>query len=242
MGCDIHLFVEKRFFKYDDEEKENGVWVSADKWSINEYYYLYPDDKESMLHVDRDDCFYTGRNYDLFAILANVRNGHGFIGCDTGDGFIPIFFIPISMPRDLPGDISPEVKAQADDWGADGHSHSWLTLKELLEYDWQQVTKHHGWVDEETYKQFKETGNPYPCCGGVSGLNVVHIGNEELDKIISGEAQREEGKSYYTKIEWEKTYADCCKTFTNKTLPKLKKLARDENDYENIRIVFWFDN
>lgn len=228
MGCDIHLFVEKRFFRYNDKNKKDGVWVNADKWSINEYHYLYPDDKESRLHVDRDDCFYTGRNYNLFAILANVRNDYGFI--------------PISMPKGLPDDISPEIKAEANFYGADGHSHSWLTLKELLEYDWQQVTLRRGWVDEETYKQFKETGKPYPCCGGVGGLNVVRIGNEELDKIISGEAQREEGKSYYTMIEWEQTYTDCCKTFTNKTIAKLKKLARDRNDYENIRIVFWFDN
>jgi len=29
------------------------------------------------------------RNYDLFAILANVRNGHGFAGIKTGGGIRP---------------------------------------------------------------------------------------------------------------------------------------------------------
>ena len=47
----------------------------------------------------------------LFAILAGVRNGYGFAGCDTGDGFRPI-----APPRGLPGDVSPEVAEEARRW------------------------------------------------------------------------------------------------------------------------------
>ena len=51
------------------------------------------------------------RNYDRFAALAGVR----------GDG---------PEPRGLPDDASDTALTLADDWGADGHSHSWLPLDE----------------------------------------------------------------------------------------------------------------
>ena len=53
------------------------------------------------------------RNYDRFAALAGVR----------GDG-------PSS--RGLPEDVSDTGRALADDCGVDGHSHSWLPLKEAV--------------------------------------------------------------------------------------------------------------
>ena len=44
---------------------------------------------------------YGDRNYNLFAILANVRNGTAFAGCKTGEGFNPI-----SNPKGVPSDAS----------------------------------------------------------------------------------------------------------------------------------------
>ena len=43
---------------------------------------------------------------------------------------------PIAEPRGLPDDCDPRVRACSNYWGADGHSHSWLTLSELTAYDW----------------------------------------------------------------------------------------------------------
>lgn len=50
MGCDIHVFVER---------KVNGEWESADTW----------DNREST-YVPYWDRFYTGRDYDLFGMLS----------------------------------------------------------------------------------------------------------------------------------------------------------------------------
>jgi len=49
--------------------------------------------------------WYGDRNYNAFAILADVRNGYGFAGCDTGDGFVPI-----STPKGFPDDMCEEVR------------------------------------------------------------------------------------------------------------------------------------
>ena len=121
MGCDIHFFVEVK--------QADGSWKSVDEWEVEDGYTYVPYEK----------AFYNGRNYDLFAILADVRNGRGFAGCKTGDGFNII-----DEPRGLPNDVSSEVKSQAESWDGDGHSHSWFTLAELESFDWDQTTKHEG--------------------------------------------------------------------------------------------------
>jgi hypothetical protein len=124
MGCDIHLFAEKRFYNHD---KSRSAWVNVDKWTYNKDYYLYPEwrgDGEKIMHINCDDRFYTdGRNYNLFCALAGVRN----------------YFenpVVISPPKGLPKDVSPVIRREKRRWGIDGHSHSWLSLRELLEFDW----------------------------------------------------------------------------------------------------------
>lgn len=62
------------------------------------------------------------RDYNFFAILANVRNG-------TWGDELP----PISGPRGLPADF--QYDDPDSEWLGD-HSFSWVTLRELLDYDW----------------------------------------------------------------------------------------------------------
>ncbi len=120
--------------------------------------------------MEVDKPYYDGRNYNLFAILADVRNGRGFAGIKTGDGFNPI-----APPRGLPDDVSPEVKAESDSWSCDGHSHSHFTLREILDYDWNQKTMLSGWVDHEGWMAWKNWGQPREWSGYISGGKVRHV-------------------------------------------------------------------
>jgi hypothetical protein len=64
------------------------------------------------------------RNYSLFARMANVRNGGNIA--------------PISEPRGLPPDVTFTTKIDCDHYGNDGHSHSWLSAKEVAALlEWQ---------------------------------------------------------------------------------------------------------
>lgn len=54
------------------------------------------------------------RNYNRFAALASVR----------GDG---------QSPRGLPSDMSQTTKMLTDDWASDGHSHSWMPIKDAAQ-------------------------------------------------------------------------------------------------------------
>jgi hypothetical protein len=141
---------------------------------------------------------YGARNYSTFAMLANVRNGRGFAGVDIGDGFNPI-----AMPRDLPGDISAELKAiHAEEYTDEryeeldakygesnlgDHSFSYLTLRELLNYDWQQQTTHHGQCELRQYVAWKQAGSKYPkeWCGDCSGPRVYHVPERLADLLAS---------------------------------------------------------
>lgn len=177
MGCDIHFYVEVR---------KGGVWKSVDKWDT---------DEDGWMHVPYGDAFYDDRNYDLFAILADVRNGVGFAGVTTGEGFNII-----APPRGLPSDVSPEVLKASSCWGCDGHSHSWFTLAELEAFDWKQGTRHQGVVDPAEFKTYIQKGHPDSWFGDIWGRDVIKLGITDMMALLKGAYPVQEGKSYCTTV------------------------------------------
>jgi hypothetical protein len=214
MGCDIHFFVE-RF----NDETETWELIKNEK---NEY-----------------GEFYGSRNYNLFAILANVRNGYGFAGTPTGKGFVPI-----DDPRGIPPDASQEYLNEVDRWNGDGHSHSYFTVQELMQYDWTQTTTLSGWVHASEYATFKRNGEPNAWAGMISGGGIKHISNEEMEaKFFNPEMNRydywqKKDDGSITEIEWSVTYYHCAGNFLSETLPELWQLG----PANKVRIVFFFDN
>ena len=130
MGCDIHLTVEKRV---------DGKWERVDNlpprpcsWCEGRGHYEgRPQDACYSCVADPDSGKptpgvqsgpYDDRNYTVFAVLANVRN----------DGHVT----PIDRARGLPADAARRG-GEDGDWDYGDHSFSWLTLRELLAYDWK---------------------------------------------------------------------------------------------------------
>jgi hypothetical protein len=89
---------------------------------IHGYYEYF---KNGKWHPTRTMGMACDRNYRTFSVLANVRNYHDQI-------------IPIDDPRGLPDDVTKSVLKDSDRWDVDGHSHSYLYLQELLDYDIKQ--------------------------------------------------------------------------------------------------------
>ena len=98
----------------------------------------YLDWWDGVIRIDR----LVERNYVMFACLANVRNYDEVK--------------PISDPRGIPSDVSDEAKKDIEGWGEDGHSHSWLTWKEIKEYDWSNNKYYEHRVIEFTRNGIKE--------------------------------------------------------------------------------------
>lgn len=250
MGCDIHFYVEKKI---------GDQWVTADEWEDDKY-------DEGRKTVDYKKQFYSGRSYNLFAILADVRNGRGFAGVKTGEGFNPI-----AAPRGVPDDCCAEYRQMMEDYGCDGHSHSYFTLAELLAYDWTQVTQQQGWVNPIEWAQWRDYGKPNGWSGGIGGGNVRHLSNQEFEaawqkvrqqqgypeqRYASAHLNRHQedagdlkrfrellGGSPYTLVSWTEPYFEAINgEFFSRTIPRLLKVAQDVGGADNVRATFFFDN
>jgi hypothetical protein len=169
--------------------------------------------------------FLRNRNYDVFSILADVRNGYGFAGVKTSSGFTPI-----AGGRGLPDDLSEGIVShlkrigydvidggleyhrdgeEEDDlydamererdgyWSLGEHSFTWVTLQEIYDFDWSKTTQKEGWVTPGEFQHFRDHGAPNSYCGGVSGSGVEHITASDMaSRIDSGEIQFGEPDEY----------------------------------------------
>ena len=224
MGTDINFYTERR--------NADGTWS-----------YVPPPRKatewEQMHHPVLD--WDLDRSYSLFAILANVRNGYGFAGVVTGEGFNPI-----SMPRGLPADLSPELRADFDTYLE--HTPSWLLVSEILGFDWSQTSIHYGVVTPAVYVKWKAKGGGQPegWSGGVFGQGVSVVTNERLDALLLKQPEiatqtdhrPRDGQSYYTQVAWKKSYLESTRGFHEDILPKLQELGPPDQG----RCVFYFDS
>jgi hypothetical protein len=160
MGADIQCYAEKRS-------------LSVGGWELIKNFNSFP--------FGDNDAVYRSRDYDIFSVLANVRNQNNII--------------PISKPRGLPADISDEAmkkfcicieeenlkdlgyeyswvtSEKIDQWLETGysrhvvienrnyitdpdlHSYSWLTFKEIYDYPYWNELLERPWVDSPQYSK-----------------------------------------------------------------------------------------
>lgn len=205
MGCDIHLYTEKR-----KTINGNKTWICVDHFKINEYF---GEEDESHLCVVP---IYDHRDYALFGVLAGVRDYYGNEIIDK--------------PRGLPEDVTDIVKKESDDWGSDGHSHSWLTARELFDYKRNHNTiTYSGLLSQEQIEDLENGINPDNWCQGSSNKTYERrTWTEEgcaLDSLIDAVKKRMSEEFWI----WD-FYDD------DKKAELFDKYADD------FRIVFWFDN
>ncbi len=241
MGCDIHFFAERR---------ENERWVTCDRW----------EEEDGFLSVPYEEHLYSERNYDVFAMLANVRNGKGFGGGDTGEGFVPL-----ALPRGIPEDCCPEYKRHWEELGE--HNPSYCTVAELLAYDWTRETVKRGILDlseylrwRPWYQHYKEW--PRTWSGGISGPGIVIHEAAEIDRALSGldlwavsrrreddavchrlhvdvaELNHDDRNRVHVSVQWGTPYARAARTFLSETMPRLWRLGPPDQ----VRCLFYFDS
>ncbi len=96
-------------------------------------------------HYAQPECY---QYYPLFEKMAGVRG-------DVAKA--------IAAPRGLPDDASVVTKFDAEKWGEDGHSHSWLSATEIAQLAaWEKALHapdYHaptwdGWLFGQTYSGF----------------------------------------------------------------------------------------
>lgn len=185
MGCDIHSRVEVYRERYKLDGTDRGArWMVLDEdIFVNGWYdedSTYPPFREKYHSRPLDD-----RNYTLFALLADVRNGRGFAGIVTGDRITPL-----DDPRGVPSNASHGWLEEVESWDVDMHSHTWFTLRELLEpnplYDQRLVRR--GVISAAQYEHIKSTGGtPEEWSGSISGPKILTVTVDEYEAGIRAE-------------------------------------------------------
>lgn len=249
MGCNIHLAVEVR--------QANG-WQRAEPMEPNPYASVEGEVPEIR------QSWYDGRNYRLFAMLADVRNGSGSAGADTGDRIEPI-----ADPRGLPDDASEEVRQSSERWGIDGHSHSYLTLAELLGVDWWgNESTYRGWIrvprggwtrygsEEKWLENVRRSligGYYHGISAGATGQGIVAkhldgtvtVGDTARSNLFRGTtpvAVADETPTIY-EVEWRASWATDAGGDWFQLLARMgRTMVMKGVSPDDVRIVFWFNN
>ena len=250
MGCDIHLFVEVR---------KDGKWEAIkdiDKialWQAQEnleYFKRYGEDEmpgytemEFIERIEQESkpkymFLYNGRNYNLFSMLADVRNGY------TSNG--KTYMIkPIDEPRGVPSDASDAYKEYVDEWGADGHSYSYFTLTELDTPYWLGTERFGGYVMPESFKAYMEQRSFGYLISSVPPVvdedRDTVISNEEMEAYVTSDKFDPFCRNLLTFVEWDMPRFKLESYFYNEVLGYLRKLG-EKHGKDNVRIVFFFDN
>lgn len=127
MGCDIHIYTEiKMTLRADREGTQITQWFPADAYFPNPYVEMGIKDPYSCAFEGEETIpflrteIYKGRQYFLFALLADVRNYNGVT--------------PMSEPRGIPEDACRRTRDGYEPWKKDAHSASYVTLAELIRF------------------------------------------------------------------------------------------------------------
>lgn len=177
------------------------LWVEkrcGNAWTFANQYWLENFESESWIDWDAP---YTERNYFLFSILAGVRNHNN-----------PL--TPILPVRGTPIDVSEIGARIIQEWGADAHTHSWFSTKELLSYPWNEIVNLRGFVKTFDAIQWKNHQNP------------------------PSSWLYEPWNDYVTQLDWHQSKASLCGGFVDDFLPKMPNYG----SIEETRVVFFFDN
>lgn len=170
MGCDIHIYTEQL-----KEVASEQRWINIDNWRYNQYYG----------HNNTDPLMtckeiYEGRDYSMFAMLADVRNYNEIT--------------PLSKPRGLPYNVSGVIYDEYCRWNSGAHSCSYATLAEIKEYNnSNRIMKYSGYVSPEDEIRIDNGDMPFSWCQGTNlpyNYRTWEHEHDHLTKLISALEER----------------------------------------------------
>lgn len=288
MGCDIHMYVERldddgvwrcvapvRDLERWPIDSKNQGRLGEDWWGPGGCMHPYGCDGVYSKETDENDpcagsgcptcdgsrmdlAWWRSRDYELFAILAGVRNYEST-------------FRPIAQPRGIPKDASVPVRRQLE--GPDIHTPSWLKVSELLGAGWRsrvirmsgaiplqacdvEPTVHWSgpgvddYVRVVSYQEWRSSGG---IPRGYSSESMVasrllpnHLlsakrAAEVLDgraDVLEHVASRLREEKFYVSVLWDQTYAQ----FVPHFVEFVEQLLLPVGPPDRVRIVFGFDN
>lgn len=199
------------------------------------------------------------RDYDTFAVLADVRNGRGFGGVATGEGW-PVF----AEPKGLPDDIIYFDDVENED-SDEGEKVAFVSAEEAMQgsprvkleepyyYSFDKDKKdptYYLWLGEHSFshftlKELKELREfvlkerpTYEESGMITKKAAEELKQGKLPEMWCGSTSDKN----YVEATWKRPTLECL-WLLQKQISELEQLAKEtETSEEDTRIVFGFDN
>lgn len=165
---------------------------------------------------------YGMRNYAIFAKLFGVRNHFDYE--------------PLAQDRGLPEDTAEDIKFWAGDYGLDGHSHSYITAKELEQIGWKE-TKQSPYI---YYSKVHDDGTETEFGGFMASTGIDAVTSENLKK--KGEAIQNDYHGAGKHRFYKKNLSFQDEVNDSKWEQQIRDIIEQLNYYEDARMVVWFDN
>lgn len=188
---------------------------------------------ELKINKQLTDRPYDGRDKMLFEVLTGQTCKQNKIYSE----------IPhISSVTGIPHDASKEL---CDKFVRSGKNCiKYISLADLLAFNWQAKIYRRGFITEWQYKRLKEKNitPSYICNDGVGDCDKVTP--FEMDMILQNDNLRTSGASYYILYEYApKCISTYCEFFCEKTIPALINLlsSADNATANNIRIIYFYN-
>lgn len=197
MGCDIHMYVEYK-------RKNSNKWESGDFFRLNPDRHWGDESEFKRIEIHGE------RNYSLFSTLAGVRDYTEKVN-------------PVAEPKGFPEDACELVTKEFIEWASDAHTSSWVTLKEIREYqDTNPILYYSGMISPEAASALDEEGKaPNAWCQWTSRIDWVFREWQEPNTELVPLIKKLEDRAMDLFPIWSEY---------------------DKKYDESIRIVFWFDN
>lgn len=271
MGCDIHMMAEVQDPTYRHGVgyvfNDDAQW-QAIKEPVFPSSWFREDQPPSRYNRPFSVEPYSGRNYALFSLLANVRNTR-----TLHNMFDPSMeyeerdaITPIAEPRGVPTNASKRWLKEVKRWGEDLHSMSYFTLQELLDAleagAFDQTIHQRGYVPLSRYLAHKREGADiqswasYSSVTSMTEADWLALTDERREELIAENAGKDGFTEMCIRYAWEDSLREYVDSFITGTIEGLKANAprtivrngirREPDDityhYDRIRIVFGFDN
>jgi hypothetical protein len=244
MGTDIHPLVEVR---------RKGQWHTHQPKTPCSYYYDYKYDPVTQQRVPTldangekirskwDTCkyrlpdYFSDRNYSMFSVLADIRN----------DGSIPA----MTRNRGFPSDTAPGSASYVDPENVD-HSPGYVTLTEMLAYDWSMMIESSGRISAQQYMTLRGTGkSPDSWYGWASGRVTVTAAQYEqmLEPVYDVYANEiapnslKPGVNYDIDYTWHEFLVEQVPQLV-KVMNYLTSIIPKGGTSDDVRLLFYFDS
>jgi len=262
MGTDIHVFAESREgageeWRFLPVPDKTGVRYDTPVPEGEPRYRYYDKEAEGgKVEIGGERSYLrswiSDRNYRLFAYLADVRNGYGFAGVDTGE---PVQ--PFADPRGWPQDLSPELREEEE---LIEHDPTWFTVQEIqdffagLEGDQEVV----GVMSARQFEALEEGAAPESYSAGIYGRDIITLEQDEYlaykkagklswrnvaDEHIRVRVEEDDGthatKEVYVRMRWRVPKVQAFTAF-NDCMQEILDVAKA--GAEDVRVLIYFDS